>query len=180
MAPTHSTYAHGCTDVPVPQRSNQLRGDSRLEGAIRSQAASMSRLRLHLAATREEVPFARAAITRVCEHLGVDDGLTDAIRLAVTEACSNCAIHAYDGHDGSATYLLDARAERDVLRIIVSDRGIGIDESRAHKLRSLGFGLEMIEQLADTSSVSARLGGGTRVVMRFSLAASRSARREAV
>jgi stage II sporulation protein AB (anti-sigma F factor) len=131
----------------------------------------MSSLRLHLSATREEVPFARAAITRVCEHLDIGDRLTEDIRLAVTEACTNCAIHAYDDSVDSPTYTLDARAERGVLRIVVSDRGMGIHESQAHKAPSTGFGLYMIEQLADSSSATPRPGGGTRVVMRFPFAA---------
>jgi serine/threonine-protein kinase RsbW len=131
----------------------------------------MSRLRLHLSAAREEVPFARAAITRVCEHLDLGDRLTEDIRLAVTEACANCAIHAYDDSADSPTYILDARVERSVLRIVVSDRGMGIHESQANKALSTGYGLHMIEQLADSSSASARPGGGTRVVMRFPFAA---------
>ena len=131
----------------------------------------MSRLRLHLSASREEIPFARAAITRVCEHLEIGDRLTEDIRLAVTEACSNCAIHAYANNAESPTYILDARVERGTLRIVVSDRGMGIRESRAHKAPSTGYGLYMIAQLADSSSASARPGGGTRVVMRFPLAA---------
>jgi serine/threonine-protein kinase RsbW len=131
----------------------------------------MSRLRLHLSTAREEIPFARAAITRVCEHLDIGDRLTEDIRLAVTEACANCAIHAYDDSVESPTYVLDADVERGVLRIVVSDRGMGIHESRANKEPSTGLGLSMIEQLADSSSVSARPGGGTRVVMRFPFAA---------
>jgi anti-sigma regulatory factor (Ser/Thr protein kinase) len=131
----------------------------------------MSRLRLHLSATREEVPFARAAITRLCEHLEIGDRLTEDIRLAVTEACGNCAIHAYDDSAESPTYILDARVEQRVLRIVVNDRGMGIHKSQAHKARSAGHGLHMIEQLADSSSVSARPGGGTCVVMLFPLSA---------
>ena len=128
-------------------------------------------MRLDLSATREVVPFARAAITRVCEHLEIGDRLTEDIRLAVTEACSNCAIHAYDDSVDSPTYVLNARVERGVLRIVVSDRGMGINESRARKAPSTGYGLCMIEQLADSSSATARPGGGTRVVMRFPFAA---------
>lgn len=128
-------------------------------------------MRLDLSATRDVVPFARAAITRVCEQLEIDDRLTEAIRLAVTEACSNCAIHAYDESVECPTFVLDARVERNMLRIVVSDRGMGIDESRARKAPSTGYGLHMIEQLTDSSSATARPGGGTRVVMRFPLAA---------
>jgi anti-sigma regulatory factor (Ser/Thr protein kinase) len=71
--------------------------------------ARMSRLRLHLSATAEEVPFARAAITRLCEHLEIDEKLTERVRLAVTEACTNCVRHAYGELQDSANYVLDGR-----------------------------------------------------------------------
>lgn len=131
----------------------------------------MSRLRLQLAATTAEVPLARAAITRLCEHLEIDDRPTDDIRLAVTEACANCALHAYDDRALSPTYTLDARVDQHDLRIVVSDRGMGLGRSRAGKAPSGGHGLDMIRQLAARSHVSERPGGGTRVVMRFPLAA---------
>jgi len=174
MAPTHSSDLAGSAGVPIPRRSVRPAGNARLQRAVRSRAkdaASIAQVRLHLSATREEVPFARAAITRVCEYLEIGDRLTEDIRLAVTEACTNCAIHAYDDSAESPTYILDARVERGVLRIVVSDRGMGIHESRAQKAPSSGYGLSMIAQLAASSSASARPGGGTRVVMRFPLAA---------
>jgi anti-sigma regulatory factor (Ser/Thr protein kinase) len=129
----------------------------------------MSRLRLHLAATPEEVPFARAAITRLCEHLEIDDEVADRIRLAITEACSNCVLHAYDAGADAATYVLDARVERHALRVVVSDRGVGVRGAQPNVLDSLGFGLSLIRELADSSDISERPGGGTRVVMRFAL-----------
>jgi anti-sigma regulatory factor (Ser/Thr protein kinase) len=157
MAPVHSKCAADSARVPIPRRSVQPSG--------------MSRLRLDLSASRDVIPFARAAITRICEHLEIGDGLTEDIRLAVTEACSNCAIHAYDESVECPAFVLDARVERSVLRIVISDRGMGIDESRARKAPGTGYGLYMIEQLAHSSSATARPGGGTRVVMRFPLAA---------
>jgi anti-sigma regulatory factor (Ser/Thr protein kinase) len=126
---------------------------------------------LRLPATREVVPHARAAITRVCEHLGIGDRLTEDIRLAVTEACSNCAIHAYEDRAEAPTYVLNARVAGGVLCIVVSDRGIGIRESQGRKAPSSGYGLYIIEQLAHSSRTTARSGGGTRVVMRFPFAA---------
>jgi anti-sigma regulatory factor (Ser/Thr protein kinase) len=128
-----------------------------------------SRLRLHLFATPEEVPFARAAITRLCEHLEIDDELAERIRLAITEACSNCVLHAYDEGADTATYVLDARVERGALRVVVSDRGAGVPNARPNAAGSLGFGLRLIHDLSDSSDISARPGGGTRVVMRFAM-----------
>ena len=60
--------------------------------------------RLRLSATSADVPFARAAITRLCEHLDLDDERTERIRLALTEACTNCVLHAYGASAEAATY----------------------------------------------------------------------------
>ncbi|MDX6630797.1 MAG: serine/threonine-protein kinase RsbW [Gaiellales bacterium] len=148
-------------------------GDARLHGVVRPRASDrprMSRLRLHLSATPEEVPFARAAITRLCEHLEIGDELAERIRLAVTEACTNCVLHAYDQGTDEATYVLDARLNRGVMRVVVCDRGVGVGvDNGGPSGHSLGLGLALIEQLADASDVSPRPGGGTRVVMRFAL-----------
>ncbi|MDX6619045.1 MAG: serine/threonine-protein kinase RsbW [Gaiellales bacterium] len=158
MAPRHSTDALARVPGAAPFRAPH---GSRLPVA--------SRLRLHLRATPADVPFARAAITRLCEHLGIDDQPTEDIRLAVTEACANCACHAYDDSAEFPTYTLDARVDERDLRIVVSDRGMGLESSRASKATSLGYGLGLIQHLARSSHVSARPGGGTRVVMRFPL-----------
>jgi stage II sporulation protein AB (anti-sigma F factor) len=174
MAPTHSTDSLGDAGVAVPSPSGPLDDDSRLRVAVRPQPADTARvsgLRLQLSASTADVPFARAAITRLCEHLGIDDEPTENIRLAVTEACSNCALHAYDDLAVSPTYTLDARVDRRDLRIVVSDRGMGLHGSHTSKARSGGYGLDIIRQLAGSSHVSERPGGGTRVVMRFALAA---------
>jgi stage II sporulation protein AB (anti-sigma F factor) len=126
-------------------------------------------LRLYLSATPEEVPFARAAITRLCEHLEIGDELTERIRLAVTEACTNCVLHAYATSADAATYVLDARIDQHVMRVVVCDRGLGVHSVRPRERDSAGLGLGLIEELADSSYVSPRRGGGTRVVMRFRL-----------
>jgi anti-sigma regulatory factor (Ser/Thr protein kinase) len=131
----------------------------------------MSQLRLRLSASPGEVPFARAAITRLGEHLEIDDEQTQRIRLAVTEACSNCVLHAYDKSAISETYMLDARIDQEALRVTVCDSGIGIHNARANTQSSLGFGLHLIQGLADSAEVLSRPSVGTRVIMRFAMSA---------
>jgi anti-sigma regulatory factor (Ser/Thr protein kinase) len=159
----------------TPTRSTNLRngfGHARRHAEARPGAKARertSRLRLYLSATAEEVPFARAAITRLCEHLEFGDELTERIRLAVTEACTNCVLHAYDTSAHAATYVLDARLDQHVMRVVVCDRGAGVNHGQQSERDSPGLGLGLIEELADSSDVSARPGGGTRVAMRFAL-----------
>jgi serine/threonine-protein kinase RsbW len=133
--------------------------------------ARMSRLRLRLRASPEEVPFARAAITRLCEHLEIDDEKTQNIRLAVTEACSNCVLHAYDESTTRGTYVVEARVDHRALLVTVCDSGVGVHHARANVHPDPGYGLHLIQTLADSAEISARPNGGTRVAMRFAMCA---------
>jgi anti-sigma regulatory factor (Ser/Thr protein kinase) len=125
------------------------------------------RLSMEVRAAPEAVPGARRAVTRLCEHLGLTRELTERIRLAATEACTNCVLHAYD-HAPSSTFALEARVEGDVLVLVVRDYGQGMRGRPVHA-DTLHLGLRLIEELADSASVSTRPGRGTRVAMRFSL-----------
>jgi serine/threonine-protein kinase RsbW len=157
--------------VAASQRAR--RQDALLQAVARVRVrdhARMSRLRLRLSASPEEVPFARAAITRLCEHLEIQDEQMNDIRLAVTEACSNCVLHAYDEGMATGSYVLDARVDHDTLRVTVCDSGVGVHNTRATH-PGLGDGLYLIQALADSAEISSRLSGGTRVVMRFALSA---------
>ena len=158
----------------IAARRGTQRDHGRLQAADRLRVrdrARMSRLRLRLSASPEEVPFARAAITRLCEHLEIGDLQTDRIRLAVTEACSNCVLHAYNERADTDTYVLDARVDQHALRVTVSDSGVGVHNARVNTHPSLGYGLHLIQGLADSADVSSRPSGGTRVVMRFAMSA---------
>lgn len=88
-------------------------------------------------------------ITRLCEHLA----LTERVRLAVTEACTNCVLHAYDEFDETAAYVLDARVEQHALRVTGCDHGLGIHNGRPSKHASGGLGLALIEQLANSADI---------------------------
>ena len=125
------------------------------------------RLSLEVPAAAAAVPGARRAITRLCEHLGLAGELTDRIRLAVTEACTNCVLHAY-GDATTATFAVEARVDGDWLLLVVRDYGHGMTPGR-HRGDTLKLGLHLIEELADSASVSTRPGRGTRVAMRFAI-----------
>ena len=130
-----------------------------------------ARLRIELQAVPEKVPSARGAITRLCEHLELEDELTGQIRLAVTEACTNCVLHAYDGEPGpvpAPTFALEARVDGDALVVVVRDAGGGIPAVRSARA-GLGLGMRLIEKAASSVDITSRPGRGTRVAMRFAL-----------
>jgi serine/threonine-protein kinase RsbW len=128
----------------------------------------LPRLSLVLPAIPGGVPQARAAITDLCDRLGLDSEQADDIRLAVTEACTNCVLHSQGDEPGDATFVLDAHVARDELVIVVRDFGGGLAHAPVGS-GGLGLGMKLIEQLSESSRVSSRAGGGTRVSMRFSV-----------
>ena len=126
-------------------------------------------LMIELQAVPERVPSARGAITRLCEDLQIEEDLAGQIRLAVTEACTNCVLHAYADESGTdATFALEARVEADDLLVVVRDAGAGITAVRSTQA-GLGFGLRLMRQAASSMDVVSRPGGGTSVAMRFAI-----------
>jgi serine/threonine-protein kinase RsbW len=126
----------------------------------------MPRLSLVLPAVPAGVPRARDAVTDLCERLGLERDLADDIRLAVTEACTNCVLHSPTEGAEHPTFIIDARVEDGELVVIVRDFGGGLLGAPAGN-GGLGLGMKLIEQLSESSQVSSRPGGGTRVSMRF-------------
>jgi anti-sigma regulatory factor (Ser/Thr protein kinase) len=128
----------------------------------------LPRLSLVLPATPEGVPQARTAVTELCERLGLEREQADDIRLAVTEACTNCVLHSQGDGPGDATFVLDASVNRDELVIVVRDFGGGLLRAPVGS-GGLGLGMQLIDQLSESSQFSSRPGGGTRVAMRFNV-----------
>ena len=126
----------------------------------------LPRLSLVLPAVPAGVPRARDAVTDLCDRLGLEQALADDIRLAVTEACTNCVLHGHDESAAQATFVLDAHVEQGALVVIVRDFGDGLLAAPAGR-GGLGLGMKLIEQLSESSQVSSRPGRGTRVSMRF-------------
>ncbi len=98
--------------------------------------------------------------------------LTD-IKTAVSEAVTNCIVHAYP--DAAGDILLDLSLyEGGVLRITVADHGCGIADvaqamtplftTGAAGERS-GLGFSVMESFMDSLRVTSRPGKGTRVTM---------------
>jgi serine/threonine-protein kinase RsbW len=128
-----------------------------------------ARLKIELQAVPERVPSARGAITRLCEDLHIEHDLAGQIRLAVTEACTNCVLHAYEGESGAeSTFGLEARVENDDLLVLVRDDGAGITAVRSARA-GLGLGLRLMRQAASSMDVTSLPGGGTCIAMRFAL-----------
>jgi anti-sigma regulatory factor (Ser/Thr protein kinase) len=132
------------------------------------------RLALDLPAAPLGIPRARAAVTQLCEVLAVPDGVRERIRLAVTEACSNCVLHAYDGNASESMYRLEAGQEAGEVVVVVQDWGAGIgggrDVAAARRAEgSYGRGVAVMRALATSVEIASLIGEGTRVELRFAL-----------
>jgi anti-sigma regulatory factor (Ser/Thr protein kinase) len=124
-------------------------------------------IRLTLPARPEGVGVVRQALSGVADALAVDQAVLADMKMAVTEACTNVVVHAYD--DAEAGLLeVDMIADEAGLTIVVRDHGSGI---RPHLARTgppaLGLGLPLIAALTDAFEVSGSAGEGTEVRMTF-------------
>jgi len=123
--------------------------------AIRSQSerttAEIGRLRERRAAKAEHVGPLREAVFRFAESSGASQRTCQRIALAVSEALSNCVIHAYAGRDRPGPVTVEAWTHDGSLSVLVADEGRGM----LPRLDSpgLGVGLPMIAQLSDQLEV---------------------------
>lgn len=95
------------------------------------------------------------------------------LRCAVSEAVTNCIVHAYAGKTGVITLSAKSFDDRTV-KISVSDKGCGIDDvekARQPLFTTLpgedrcGMGFSIMESFSDRLSVSSGKGKGTKVTM---------------
>jgi serine/threonine-protein kinase RsbW len=109
------------------------------------------------------VQLAREAVNAISDRLGLSRALTEDIRLAVTEACTNVVRHAYDGPGGTLTVEVDPFEAG--LRIEVRDSGCG--ERARPTAESAGFGIPLIDALALRHEIELAKSGGRTVRMFF-------------
>jgi anti-sigma regulatory factor (Ser/Thr protein kinase) len=119
----------------------------------------------------ESVGRARAELARFASRAGASPTLVDGLRLAVSEAVTNAVRHAYPLRPGEVR--VRARLGDDLLEVVVSDDGCGVHGGGADH-DGLGFGLSLIWEVSDQTTLASRAGGGTEVRMRFRLLESDS------
>ena len=121
--------------------------------------------------------FARSAVA--CFAAQLDPTLEELgdIRTAVSEAVTNCIVHAYPDNLGNIT--LRCRILKDnVLDIVVKDKGVGIADVEQAKRPSFttggsersGMGFTIMESFMTNLEVSSVPGKGTTVHMRRRIA----------
>jgi serine/threonine-protein kinase RsbW len=128
-----------------------------------SVVAFNSDIRLTLPARPENVAVVRHVVGALAEALRLPDAVSEDMRLAVTEACTNVVRHAYAGDQGTIDVLV--RPNGDALEVIVADDGRGIGSSA--DTEGPGLGLSLIAALADSLAIERNPETGSRLVMSF-------------
>jgi anti-sigma regulatory factor (Ser/Thr protein kinase) len=134
--------------------------------------ARLPNVRLNLSNKPENVLLVRETLTGVAQAIGLDGTDLSDIRTAVTEACNNVVIHAYEGGQGPLEVEVDATDS--TLQVIVRDRGVGIAHASPSEEIVPGIGLPVIEALSHSAEFrEPRDSSGTEVHMVFSAASAR-------
>lgn len=117
--------------------------------------------------------FARSAVA--CFAAQMDPTLEELgdIRTAVSEAVTNCIVHAYP--DGFGIITLRCRMLKDnILDIVIKDKGVGIPDLEQARRPAFttggadrsGMGFTIMESFMTSFEVSSQPGKGTTVHMR--------------
>jgi serine/threonine-protein kinase RsbW len=125
---------------------------------------------LNLPNKAENVLLVRQALAGLAETIALDPVELNDVSTAVTEACNNVVLHAYDGGEGPLE--VEIHACPPILRVIVRDRGGGI-KPRVQSADGApgGIGLPVIRALAHRAEfVDRDPGPGTEIRMEFATA----------
>lgn len=116
--------------------------------------------------------FSRAAVATFAAQLDPTlDEISD-IKMAVSEAVTNCIVHAYPDCVGKI-YIYAAVTENNLFKVSVRDKGCGIiDVKQAMEPlfttlggERAGLGFAVMESFTDKISVRSAVGKGTTVTM---------------
>ena len=116
--------------------------------------------------------FARDAVAAFCLELNPTLSALSDVKTAVSEAVTNCTVHAYRGCSGLIT--VECEIEDNTLHIKISDEGKGIDDvnqavqplfTSAPTDERSGMGFTIMQTFMDEFKVSSEKDKGTVVGM---------------
>ena len=124
--------------------------------------------KLGIASLRRELP---ADVDQATVESTLDE-LND-LKTAVSEAVTNCIVHAYPDRIGPVTLCVAVYPEREV-HITVTDKGVGIPDvpqameplfTTGNPEERSGLGFAVMQSFMDRVKVTSRPGKGTKVVL---------------
>lgn len=121
-----------------------------------SNGASEDAIRLTIPAKPEYISLCRLALSGLARVRPLDDEALADLKLAITEAASNCVRHAYGDDEGFVEIVYQVEADR--LVIEVSDNGEGFEPGAGHglpeDLTEGGLGIAIIRAIADEFEIT--------------------------
>lgn len=131
-----------------------------------------NQMRIFFDAVSENESFARLVASGFFLPMNPTVAQMTDIKMAVSEAVTNCIIHGYEGKGGSVE--LYCAYENTHLYIEVADQGIGISDvtqameplyTSKPELERSGMGFTIMETFMDRMYVTSTPGIGTRIFM---------------
>ncbi len=132
-----------------------------------------NKIKMELMSKSTNEAFARVAIAAFVSQLDPTIEEIADIKTAVSEAVTNCIIHAYEETEG-IIYITCILKNREVI-IEVQDNGIGIENIDIAKeplytskpeLERSGMGFTIIDSFMDEMRIESTVGTGTKITMK--------------
>ena len=140
----------------------QARSEAAHKAVVTDDSPTIS---LRLDSSPETLTLVRGMLGGVAELLQLDPELLDDLKTAVSEACNNVVMHAYE--EGSGPLWVCLYVEPDGIEVVVRDRGRGIPELTPSDDRLQGVGIPIMRALAMETAFRPLREGGVEVWMQF-------------
>ncbi|MFW5786708.1 MAG: anti-sigma F factor [Halanaerobiales bacterium] len=125
---------------------------------------------LSISSDSKNVGLARLAAATFASNLEFTLSELEEIKVAVSEAVTNCIIHGYPENNGKIDIEMIIKDHK--LIIIIKDYGIGIEDieavlqpSYSTKKEHMGLGLAFIDSFMDDFSLTSKEESGTKIKM---------------
>ena len=128
----------------------------------------------------ENESFSRMVVASLVSQLDPTIEELNEVKTAVSEAVTNCIVHAYNGKTGYI--FLECKLYDDEIQIGIKDNGRGIEDvAKAREplfttntdMERSGMGFTVMETFMDTVNVDSIIGVGTKVTMTKKICANR-------
>ena len=144
---------------------------------MRTKKKYKNEVRISLPSLSVNEGFARAVVAAFCAQLNPTTTEIADIKCAVSEAVTNCIVHAY--RDTVGEIRITARLTGDdTVEVEIKDYGCGIPDVKSARQplyttdaagERSGMGFTVMESFTDSMRVRSRVGRGTTVVLSKSL-----------
>lgn len=128
-------------------------------------------MNMEIPALKQNVAFARSAIASFACELNPTLEEVDDIKTAISEAVTNCLVHAYP-HDEKGIIKIETKIIKNELHISIEDFGIGIEDTEKAmepffttgiEGERSGMGFTMIKALMDSLNIESNKDKGTKI-----------------